>query len=98
MQKHLEEQHGCEVVGMSHQLSDRKKLTREIEKMSERADVLLCEIKAAGVDVATRKALDENLDVVYMNNAPEGIEGDNPSQAIAEVAELAIERFERAQG
>ncbi|HWL65497.1 MAG TPA: 2,3-diphosphoglycerate synthetase [Actinomycetota bacterium] len=96
LKEHLEAEHGCEVVGMSHQLSDRKKLTREIEKMSEHADLLLCEIKAAGVDVATRKALDEGLDVVYMNNVPQGVEGDDPSAALREVAEIAVERFERS--
>ena len=97
LKEHLEKEHGCEVVGMSHQLSDRAKLTKEIEKISEQADVLLCEIKASGVDVATRKALDEGLDVVYMDNVPHGIDGDDPAGSIAEVADLAIERFQKAQ-
>jgi cyclic 2,3-diphosphoglycerate synthetase len=93
---HLEQEHGCEVVGMSHQLSDRAALTKEIEKVSERADVLLCEIKAAGVDVATRKALEEGLEVVYMDNVPVGIDGDDPAGAIEGIARLADERFEKA--
>ena len=93
LKEHLEKEHGCEVVGISHQLSDRAKLTKEIEKISEQADVLLCEIKASGIDVATRKALDEGLDVVYMDNVPHGIEGDDPTAAIREVAGLAIDRF-----
>ena len=96
LKEHLEKEHGCEVVGMSHQLSDRGKLTKEIEKISEQADVLLCEIKASGVDVATRKALDEGLDVVYMDNVPHGIEGDDPGAAIEDLATLATERFEKA--
>ncbi len=95
MKQHLERTHGCKVVGMSHQLSDRSKLTKEIEKISEQADVLLCEIKASGVDVATRKALQEGLEVVYMDNVPVGIEGDDPADAIEEVAALARTRFEK---
>jgi cyclic 2,3-diphosphoglycerate synthetase len=93
LKEHLEKEHGCEVVGISHQLSDRAKLTKEIEKISEQADVLLCEIKASGIDVATRKALEDGLDVVYMDNVPHGIEGDDPAGAIVDLAELAVKRF-----
>ena len=96
LKEHLEKEHGCRVVGISHSLSDRAKLTKEIEKISEQADVLLCEIKASAIDVATRKALDSGLDVVYMDNVPHGIEGDDPAAAIEAVAELALERFAEA--
>ena len=96
MKKHLEKEYGCEVVGMSHQLSDRSRLSKEIEQISERADVLLCEIKAAAIDVATRKALEEGLEVIYLDNEPEGIDGDDPAAAIEETAQLAIQRFEKA--
>jgi cyclic 2,3-diphosphoglycerate synthetase len=57
------------------------------------ADVLLCEIKAAGIDVATRRALDAGLDVVYMDNVPVGIEGDDPAGVIGWAADLAATRF-----
>jgi cyclic 2,3-diphosphoglycerate synthetase len=97
LKKHLETEHGCEVVGMSHQLSHRRELVKEIEKMSESADLLLCEIKASAIEVATRKALDEGLDVVYMDNVPEGIEGDDPAEAIKQVAHTARDRFERVR-
>ncbi len=93
LKRHLEREHGCEVVGMTHQLSDRSRLVEEIEKISDTADLLLCEIKAAGIDVATRKALDEGLDVVYMDNVPRGIEGDDPAAAIEQLATLAEKRF-----
>jgi cyclic 2,3-diphosphoglycerate synthetase len=95
LRKHLENEHGCEVVGISHQLSHRRKLMKEIEKMSDSADLLLCEIKASGIDVATRKALADGIDVVYMDNIPEGVDGDDPAEAIREVARIAKDRFER---
>jgi predicted GTPase len=54
----------------------------------------LCEIKAAGIDVATRWALDNGLDVVYMDNVPHGIEGDDPQRIIDWAGDLAARRFE----
>jgi cyclic 2,3-diphosphoglycerate synthetase len=95
IRKHLESAHGCEVVGISHSLSDRGKLERELKDVGDRADVLLCEIKAAAVDVATRRALDAGLEVVYMDNVPRGVDGDDPKEAIEWLARSAHERFER---
>lgn len=93
LQRHLEEEHGCEVRGISHSLSKRSKLKGELNDARGGADVLLCEIKAAGIDVATRWALDEGLEVVYMDNVPVGVDGDDPSAAIAGAARLASERY-----
>lgn len=92
--KHLEGEHGCRVVGMTHALSDREKLEEEIADVKKEADILLCEIKAAGIDVATRAALSWGLDVVYMDNVPMGIEGDDPAEVIRWAAELSTSRFE----
>ena len=91
--RHLEEHHGCRVVGISHSLSDRKRLEAELEDIGGRADVLLCEIKAAAIDVATRRAVDAGLEVVYMDNVPFGIEGDDPREVIEWGAGIATERF-----
>lgn len=90
---HLEDRYRCQVVGMSHSLSDRAKLEKEMEGLEERADLLLCEIKAAGIDVATRRALEKGLDVVYMDNVPVGVEGDDPAELIQWAADLARERY-----
>jgi cyclic 2,3-diphosphoglycerate synthetase len=90
---HLEEHHGCTVKGITHSLSDRKRLKKEIEKMADKTDLLLCEIKAAGIDVAARHALDVGLDVVFMDNVPHGLDGDDPKQAVVDVAGIAKERF-----
>ena len=92
--KHLEEEHGGKVVGMTHSLSDRSKLEEEISDVKKEADILLCEIKAAGIDVATRSALACGLDVVYMDNVPIGIEGDDPAGAIAWIGDRARSRYE----
>jgi cyclic 2,3-diphosphoglycerate synthetase len=91
---HLEGEHGCRVVGVSHSLSKRRSLKEELNTEAKNADVLLCEIKAAGVDVATRWALEEGLEVTYMDNVPQGIEGDDPALIIKRAADLARSRFE----
>jgi cyclic 2,3-diphosphoglycerate synthetase len=90
---HLEEEHGCRVVGVSHSLSNRRSLKEELKAEAKSADVLLCEVKAAGVDVATRWALEEGLEVTYMDNVPQGIEGDDPALLLKRAAELARSRF-----
>lgn len=92
--EHLQEKHGCTVVGITHALSDRKRLLEELtDKKMKEADILLCEIKAAGIDVATRSALAAGLDVVYMDNVPVGIDGDDPAEVVTWAAELAESRF-----
>ena len=93
--RHLENEHRAKVVGISHSLSDRGKLQAELGDLAGRADVLLCEIKAAAIDVATKQALDAGLDVVFMDNVPVGIEGDDPTQVIEWGAQLADARFGR---
>lgn len=94
---HLEREHGCKVVGMTHSLSDRSKLEEEIADVKKEADILLCEIKAAGIDVATRSALACGLDVVYMDNVPVGVDGDDPADAVRCAGDLAVARFEAAR-
>ena len=65
--------------------------------MQKGADVLLCEIKAAGIDVATRWGLQQGMEVVYVDNTPKGIEGDDPGDAIEWAASLAHARFGKGQ-
>jgi cyclic 2,3-diphosphoglycerate synthetase len=92
IRRHLETEFGCRVVGMSHSLSDRRKLEEEIGAIGGEADILLCEVKAAAVDIATRRALDEGLQVVYMDNVPHAIDG-NLHRLIEDMSELAARRF-----
>ena len=89
--KHLEDEHGCSVVGTTPYLSNRPLLQKDIEKYIDKADVMLTELKAAAVDVATKDALQAGLEVVYCDNIPMVIrEGDNLDPAIIDVVDKAI--------
>jgi cyclic 2,3-diphosphoglycerate synthetase len=92
LRKHLEDEHRCRVVGISHSLSDRANLEKDLAGLKE-ADTLVTEIKAAGIDVATRRAVEEGLEVVYMDNVPHGVEDEDPAAIATAAAALATERF-----
>jgi len=69
--RHLEEYYGCEVVAASGNLSDRKRLEVDLEGMSG-VEAYLTEIKAAAVDVVTRRGSEEGKPVLYCDNDPVG--------------------------
>ncbi|MFN2589128.1 MAG: 2,3-diphosphoglycerate synthetase [Actinomycetota bacterium] len=92
IKRHLEQEHGCRVAGISHSLSDRGRLKEEL-RQAGKADVLLCEIKAAGVDVATREALASGMNVVYMDNVPVPVDGGDLKAMLERAAALAEERY-----
>jgi cyclic 2,3-diphosphoglycerate synthetase len=71
LSRHLEEYYGCEVVASSGNLSDRKRLEADLEAMSG-VDAYLTEIKAAAVDVVTRRGSEEGKPVLYCDNDPVG--------------------------
>jgi cyclic 2,3-diphosphoglycerate synthetase len=75
LKRHLEAEHGCEVVALSHGLADRVALHRELDGAPD-FDILLTELKAAAVDVAVRAAAATGHEVVFADNAlvGEGIE------------------------
>lgn len=95
LRNHLEEVHGCRVIGLTHALSDRARLQEELEGAKGRADVLLCEIKAAGIDVAAKTALDQGMQVVFMDNTPVSIDDEDPAEILRWAARTATERFMR---
>ena len=69
--KYLEEEYGCEVVAASGSLSDRRRLDRELEEMRGLGvEAYLTEIKAAAVDVVTRRGAEEGKPVFYCDNDP----------------------------
>ncbi|MBC7247247.1 MAG: 2,3-diphosphoglycerate synthetase [Actinobacteria bacterium] len=67
--RHLEEETGCRVVGMSSRLAERKALLRDLEGAGE-AEVILTELKAAAVEVAARYARERGKEIVYFHNLP----------------------------
>src|SRR5919112_4463629 len=77
LSRHLEEHYGCEVVAASGNLSDRKRLGADLEEMSG-VEAYLTEIKAAAVDVVTRRGAAEGKPVFYCDNDPVG-EGLDPA-------------------
>ncbi len=96
---YLEEKYGCEVVGYSPWLSNRPKLREDLEKYLPKAEMLVTELKAAAVDVATRMAVQRGLPVVYVNNVPITVGGDvDLEEGIKELAKKAVERFNERKG
>ena len=90
--RHLEERYGCEVVATSGNLSDRKRLGEDLDAMAE-AEVYLTEIKAAAVDVVTRRGAEEGKPVFYCDNDPvaEGLD-----EELLRVAREAVAAARRA--
>lgn len=90
---HLETEHGARVVGWSSNLANRALLTDDLQA-AEGAEILVTELKAAAVDVATRVAIEAEMDVVYCDNRPVTVGGDGPlDEWLTSVADLAIQRF-----
>ena len=67
--RYLEERYECEVVAASGNLSDRKRLVADLDDMAD-AEAYLTEIKAAAVDVVTRRGSKEGKPVFYCDNDP----------------------------
>ena len=89
---HLES-YGATVVGHSSSLANRPRLAADLQAAG-RADVLVTELKAAAVDLATRFALERGMRVVYSDNQVLATGGDGPLETLfPSVAALATERF-----
>ncbi|HEX5903625.1 MAG TPA: 2,3-diphosphoglycerate synthetase [Actinomycetota bacterium] len=87
----LERSHGCRVVGWSARLADRAGLTHDLEG-AEAYDVLLTEIKAAAVDVASDRAVAAGAEVIFTDNTAVAVDGTDLPAAFAETLDLARER------
>jgi cyclic 2,3-diphosphoglycerate synthetase len=89
---HLES-YGATVVGHSSSLANRPRLAADLQAAG-RADVLVTELKAAAVDLATGFALERGMRVVYSDNQMLVTGGDGPLETLfPAVAALATERF-----
>src|SRR5215213_1645137 len=71
LSRYLEDHYGCEVVAASGNLSDRARLAEDLDAMSG-VEAYLTEIKAAAVDVVTRRGSEEGKPVLYCDNDPVG--------------------------
>ncbi|QIN78702.1 hypothetical protein GBA65_09405 [Rubrobacter marinus] len=94
---HLEERYGCEVVASSGNLSDRKALARDLDAARDLPfDAYLTEIKAAAIDVVTRRGAEEGRPVLYCDNDPVAAAGEGAALdgALLALAREAIARFE----
>jgi cyclic 2,3-diphosphoglycerate synthetase len=90
---HLEHDHGADVVGSSHHLANRPALAADLE-VAEKAEVLVVELKAAAVDLATRLALERGMEVVFCDNRVVPVGGDGPFEELAlSTVDKAVERF-----
>jgi cyclic 2,3-diphosphoglycerate synthetase len=91
--EHLEREHGCTVVGVSPHLAERARLARDLEVAAD-VDVLVVELKAAGIDVAARVALERGIDVVFCDNRVVTVGGDGEfEEMVTALADLATSRF-----
>lgn len=88
---HLEDAHGVEVVGWSARLADRAGLAMDLDD-AEDHEVLLTELKAAAVDVASERAVARGVEVVFVDNRAEVIEGDDLGELLVQTQDLAIAR------
>jgi cyclic 2,3-diphosphoglycerate synthetase len=84
---------------MTHRLSDRPGLARECAQAEGTYEVLLTELKAAAIDVAARAAVDAGASVVFSDNVPLPVDGDDLDAAFDRIEALAFARAEtRAEG
>lgn len=94
--RHLEERYGCEVVSASGNLSDRKRLAQDLKETRDlKVEAYLTEIKAAAVDVVTRRGAEEEKPVFYCDNDPVALEGSDGllDWALLDLAEKAVAKF-----
>jgi cyclic 2,3-diphosphoglycerate synthetase len=94
-------------VAVSHALARRDLLRRDLEaavRRSERLgvggagriDALVVELKAAAVDVVTRWGVERGIEVIYLDNRPQVVDGGGSlDELLVQTAEAARERFGR---
>jgi cyclic 2,3-diphosphoglycerate synthetase len=84
--------HGAEVVLVSCDLADRRRLPDAVKRAAAEADVFLTEIKAAAVDVVAEAAAVAGRELVFCDNEPRSLAGDLGA-TVDRLAALAGERF-----
>jgi cyclic 2,3-diphosphoglycerate synthase len=94
LRRHLEEEHGAEVVFLSGSLSRRGELRSELESAAGDTEVFLVEIKAAAIDVVAEAASERGLPVVFCDNEVRPLDGeaDLDAQIVALADAVSKER------
>src|SRR3954463_318922 len=87
----LEAQHGAEIVGGAARLRDRAGVPAGLDGAEEH-EVLLTELKAAAVDVAGMRAVARGADVVFVDNRPVSVDGEDLEGRFVEVLDPAAGR------
>jgi cyclic 2,3-diphosphoglycerate synthetase len=90
--EYLTRAEGCEVLGISHNLSRRKELASDLGR-ARGAEVILTELKAAAVDVVGRFAREEGMEVVFFHNRAVPVGGDDLQGFFERMWRLAVERW-----
>ena len=95
---YLEKNYNCKIIGTTPHLSNRPQLREDMKKYIDDADVMLTELKAAAVDVATKDALEHGLEVVYCDNIPVPINDSYPdlSKSVIKLVNSAIDDFNKS--
>ena len=93
----LAEDHGAEVVLVSCDLADRRRLAGAVERAAADADVFLTELKAAAVDVVAEGAAAAGRELVFCDNEPVALEADLGA-TVERLAALAAARFAARTG
>ena len=93
----LAEDHGAEVVLVSCDLADRRRLPQAVARAAADAEVFLTEIKAAAVDVVAEGAAAAGRELVFCDNEPVALSGDL-GVTVDRLAALAAERFSARPG
>ncbi len=89
--EYLESKYSCKVEGASSSLSNRPILREDINASNYNFDTMLVELKAAGVDVAAKLALNKGKRVVFIDNIPLALEG-NLNKLILDITQRAISK------
>ncbi len=88
---YLEQNYNCNILGTSVHLSDRAKLKEDLKKLTQ-ADVLVTELKASAVDVATKTAFQMGKPTIYCDNELQIVEyADGEINSIQELDSYLIE-------
>ena len=92
---YLERNYDCKIIGTTAHLSNRPLLRQDMEKYMDKAEVMLTELKAAAVDVATKDAIAAGLEVTYCDNIPVTINESYPdlAESVLNLVDSAIENF-----